>query len=231
MRSDKKQAIELRKQGKSYKDINKQLNIPISTLSNWLSDKQWSKNVKNSLINKAKDKSRARMRELNKVRGHKLKKAYNQAKKEARKEFEYFKFHPLFISGLIIYWGEGDRVSKGLVRVSNTDPLMIRLFVKFLTDICGAKKNKIKASLIIYPDIKNNQCKNFWVKNTQFSKSNFNKNILIKGRHKTKKVGHGICNAGIPSTYLKEKIKIWLKLLPNELVSDKYYNIDEAGMV
>ena len=41
--------------------------------------------------------------------------------------------------GLGIYWGEGDKTSKGKVSVSNTDPRLIQNFIEFLVRICGIK--------------------------------------------------------------------------------------------
>ena len=69
MRNDKKEAIQLRTEGKSYNEIKKMLGVPKSTLSDWLHNIQWSKVVKNNLSKIAKEKSRVRLRYLNKIRG------------------------------------------------------------------------------------------------------------------------------------------------------------------
>lgn len=226
MRKDKKEAFLLRKSGKSYNEIKTFLNIPKSTLSDWLRDIKWSDKIKKDITKKNKEKNTIRLKELNKIRGEHLKKIYEEAKIEALKEFEYFKFHPLFISGISLYWGEGDKVSKSMVRINNTDPLMIKLFINFLLKICGVEKEKIKIYLLLYPDLNENECKKFWIENIKLSKENFNKSIFIKGRHKTRRLKYGVCNIYIASSYLKEKIIMWLKVLPNELEKAKYYNAE-----
>jgi hypothetical protein len=223
MRKDKSVAIRLRKEGKSYREIQRLLGVPLSTLSDWFRDQGWSDKVRESLVRKNKGESRVRMQKLNRIRGHKLNRLYDRARREAKAEFKNFKYHPLFIAGLVIYWGEGDKVSRGLVRVSNIDPLLVKLFVKFLTDICEVEKDTIRASILIYPDLDSKKCKGFWVKNSGILEKNFNKSILIQGRHKKRRVHHGVCNVGITSTYLKEKIKVWLEMLPREMVSSRYY--------
>lgn len=223
MRKDKSEAIELRKSGKSYTDIERLLVIPRSTLSEWLSSHRWSEKIKKELIKREKAGHIIRLRRLNDIRGKNLARLYEQARKEAIEEFEQFKFHPLFIAGISVYWGEGDKLSPGLVRIANTDPLMIRLFIQFLELICAVSRNRIKAWLLLYPDLDEKICKSFWIKKGGLSADNFNKSIVIRGRHKTKRVRYGVCSVGVCSTYLKKKIIIWLSLLPKELSKGEYY--------
>ncbi len=222
MRKDKKSALQLRSLGKSYNEIKKLLGVPKSTLSDWLSKNQSSIKIKHRLSENSQKKNTIRIRSLNKIRKKNLDKLYQEAREEAKKEFEYFKFHPLFISGTTIYWGEGDRSSRHLIRVGNIDPFMIRLFVKFLREVCGVSKIKIRAHILIYPDLDAEKCKNFWIERSGLSAENFNKTVAIEGRHKTRRIPHGVCYVGISSTYLKEKMNIWLSLLPKALLKNKY---------
>lgn len=43
MRQDKETAKNLRKLGKSYREIEEELGIPRSTLSDWFGSEEWSK--------------------------------------------------------------------------------------------------------------------------------------------------------------------------------------------
>ena len=224
MRKDKKEVLQLRRSGKSYNEIRDLLGMPKSTLSNWLCKIQWSSKIKNILAEKALRENTIRLRSLNKIRGEHLIKLYREARKEAKEEFEYFKFHPIFITGIAIYWGEGNKTSRHMIRVGNVDPLMIKLFVKFLREICGIPKKEIRAYLLLYPDLDLDECKNFWIKQSGLSNKNFNKCVVIQGRHKTRRIRYGVCNIGVSSTYLKEKILSWLTLLPKELIKGEYYS-------
>ncbi len=118
MRIDKENAFVLRKQGKSYKEIKAELGVPKSTLSDWFNGQGWSKDLSSKLFEKAKQAHTVRLQELNKIRGENLKKVYEEAIKEALEEFELLKYHPLFIAGLMIYWGEGNKVSKSRCWIS-----------------------------------------------------------------------------------------------------------------
>lgn len=223
MRGDKKEALQLRTRGKSYKEIKEILGVPKSTLSDWLRDTEWSTIIKNNLSELAKVASTIRLQRLNDVRGSHLASLYRAAEREAREEFECFKFHPTFISGISIYWGEGDKATKHLIRVGNTDPLMIRLFVKFLLDVCGISKEKIRAHVLIYPDLDPSTCTQYWIKHSGLSVNSFNKCVVVIGKHKTRRLPYGVCYVTVSSAYFKKKMFIWLKLLPKELIKGKYY--------
>lgn len=112
MRKDKEIAIKLRKHGKSYRQIRDEMRIPLSTLSGWFRDADWSKGIARELVQKNLRESAVRIRELNAVRGSNLARVYEEARTEAREEFERLKYHPLFIAGLMLYWGEGGKVTR-----------------------------------------------------------------------------------------------------------------------
>ncbi len=66
--------------------------------------------------------------------------------------------------GLGLYWGEGNKKNKYSIRVSNTDPRLIKKFMDFLVRICGVKRDEIDFSLLIFNDISVDSVKNFWMK-------------------------------------------------------------------
>lgn len=226
MRSDKEEANQLRSSGKSYSEIKAQLGVPKSTLSNWLARQEWSRNIVYILNKKYSEANIVRLRQLNKIRGKHLENVYKEAKNEAKEEFEKLKYHPLFIAALMLYWGEGDKTTKYNVTLANTDPEMIRLFVCFLSDICQIKREKIKLHLLLYPDLDEVDSKNYWRKYSGLKEQNFIKSTIINGRHKTRRLQYGICNATVSSTYLKTKLLVWLKLMPEALLDKRYYNAD-----
>lgn len=223
MRSDRSLVVGLRKIGKSYNEIRRLVNIPKSTLSDWLRGYYWSKTLSKNLDKKHRQANIVRIRYLNRVRGKHLKRLYRVGRKEALEEFESLKYHPLFIAGVIAYWGEGDKVSRFGARIANTDPAMIRLFVNFLRHVCQIEFRRIRASILLYPDLDSILCKKYWVTNSGLRNSSFGKSTVIHGRHKTRRVRYGICNVGISSAYFKQKLLIWVDLLSKALISKKYY--------
>ena len=218
MRNDKHLAIKLRKQGKSYNKISKELDISKSTLSDWFSNIQWSQKIKKELIRKANYIAKKRLRLICKARREYWEKWREEFRKEAHKEFSSLITNPLFITGINLYWAEGDgKLKNGRVELVNTDPRMMALFVKFLRRVTKIPKNKIFAWMTLYPDLSENKCKLFWSKSIGISPTRFQKTQFIRGRHPTKKVEYGMCAVQVNSRGLKEKIFTWIELLSRKL--------------
>lgn len=214
MRSDREKVFALRRRGWSYNLIHKKLGVPRSTLSNWLSEIPWSKTIRRDLTRKAFLKVYPQLQAMNRARVLKWEKWREEARQEAEKDFIAFSQGRLFITGIVIYWGEGDKNPRNPVRVSNTDPHMLNVFVKFLRTSCGLPENKVKAHLILYPDLDEVACKKYWSSLIGIGQTFFYKTQVIQGRHKTRRLGHGICVVEVSSRQLKEKILVWIKNMP-----------------
>ncbi|MEK7174321.1 MAG: helix-turn-helix domain-containing protein [Patescibacteria group bacterium] len=217
MRTERPRALLLRQKGRSYSEISKSLSVPKSTVADWLGKIPWSINVKEHLTQEARELQRVRIRTMNAVRGERLARLYAEAAEEARREFSALKRSPLFITGISLYWGEGDKASKHLVRLGNTDPIMMGIFVDFLKMTCNIPQSKIRAYILLYPDLDPKKCLSLWVRSSGLSRKNFNKSIIIQGRHKSRRVPYGVCSVTVNSSYLKVKINTWLQLLPKSL--------------
>ncbi|MCR4333793.1 MAG: hypothetical protein NUV60_02155 [Patescibacteria group bacterium] len=223
MRKDKEIVFKMRKSGKSYNEIYAALKIPKATLSDWFSKIDWSNDIAKKLAIAVQKQHTIRLVELDKIRGTHLKRAYNEARDEANEELKELKYNPLFIAGLMLYWGEGDKLTKYSTAITNTDPNLIRLYVSFLKNACRVPEKKIKAHVLIYPDLNEEDCRKYWAHESGINLSNFTKSTTILGRHKTRRIKYGVCIIGISSTYFKVKVLEWLKLLPRELMNAKYY--------
>lgn len=216
MRNDQHLALKLRKNGASYGEINKALGIPKSTLNAWFKDLDWSNKVKKALTEKAIQASRRRIRKVIAANKKRWEEWRSSLKEEAKKEFKLFRVNPLFIAGIMLYWGEGDQSLKYPVRLTNVDYRMIALFKRFLLEICKVKKEDIYLALFIYPDINEEKCKKFW--KNKINVERFDKVQVIYGKHPTKRLENGICSIRVKKSIgLKEKIIVWINLLSNEL--------------
>lgn len=217
---EKNKAIKLRKSGHSYKEIADILQLSKSTLSLWFKDCDWSLSLREALTKKAREDSKLRLTLLNKKRLLKLSLRYQQVEKEAVAEFNNLKNNKLFITVISLYWGEGDRVFKnGIVRISNVDPVMLKVFIIFLREICYVDISKIRAGVLIYPDLDYNKCLKFWSHQISIFEDRFFQPTLIKGKTDKKKTGHGVCIVSVHDKYLKKKVLTWLELFKKETPS------------
>ena len=97
----------------------------------------------------------------------------------------------IFMSAL--YWGEG---SKGDFGLSNTDPNLIRIFVKGLTKILGISKNRLKISIRIYEDMNKEKCLAFWSEIVGIPVEKFINVNVLQGKKKGK-LEYGMCRVRV----------------------------------
>lgn len=220
MNPHKEKAIELRRSGKSYKAIHREIGVSTSTLSGWFKNEEWSIEIRDRLGIEQSLSFPKRLQAMMKANKERWAKIHQNYRNQAKEEFTTLKDNPLFIAGLMLYWGEGNKGPKGSqVKLANTDPIMIRLFYAFLKDVIAVPTEKICIWLLLYPDLLDNVQKNFWSKATGVPLSQFKNSIYIQGRHPTKRLSYGVCNIYVSSREFKEKIMTWLDLAQKMLSS------------
>jgi hypothetical protein len=212
MRHDQPKAFELRRQGKTYREIEAFLDVSRSTLCDWFKNENWSKHIKKLNINKNIKLSTLRLEKLHEGRKLMLEKKYKQVEEDALKEFEIYKNDPLFMAGLMVYAGEGDKSSRNLTRMSNSEFYLHLVFIRFSERFLNIGRNKIKFWLLLYPDHNIEECTDIWSKKLNVNKSNFNKPQVILGKSTLRKLQYGVGNSIISSTSLKKKMMKWIEL-------------------
>ena len=112
----------------------------------------------------------------------------------------------LFGIGLGLYWGEGNKANKNAVRLGNSDPALIKVFVRFLDRFYGVQKEELKFHLHLFSDIDERIAKRFWIKYLGISQSQFYKSITTKsgslGTYRTKST-YGVLTVYYGNTKLR----------------------------
>lgn len=218
MNKNKEKAIELRRSGKSYKVIHGEIGVPLSTLSDWFKNEEWSIEIRNRLGAKASFSYPEKLALMVAATKKKFALLHEEYRQEAIKEFEVKKNDPLFIAGVMLYWGEGDKnVNNSLVRLTNSDLGMIRSFYLFLVNSMGVPKEKVAINLLLYPDLIDSVQKKLWSDITGIPLSQFRKSVVIKGRHPTRRLAHGVGMIRIGGRKHKEKLIKWIDLYMREI--------------
>jgi len=211
------QAIELRKQGKSYSQIKQVLGLSKSTLSGWLKDMPLSRKEIDALLWHNEKR-------IEKCRNTKL-----QHKEEKNKqEYEYasknilpLSDRELLIAGLFLYWGEGGKTNEAQTVISNIDPKLVQFAVYWLMKCFHIRKDKFKAKLHIYSDMDEEKSISYWMNILGFERTQFNKTYIKKTRIRNlsyKGFGYGTCNVYIGSVDVKRKIMMGIKA-----IADNYF--------
>lgn len=212
MRYDQPKAFELRRLGKTYREIEQLLGVSRSTLCEWFKDQEWSKHIKKSNTETQIKISTEHLKKLNEGRSLMLESKYKKVEEDAIKEFEIYKNDPLFMAGLMLYAGEGDKMSRNLTRLSNSEFYLHLIFIRFSEKFLGVGREKIKFWLLLYPDHNIEENIEIWSEKLGISKLNFYKSQVILGRSKSRKLQYGVGNSIISSTSLKKKMLRWLEL-------------------
>ncbi len=174
---DKNKAIQLRKKGMSYSQIKAKLSVSKSTLSGWLYNMPLSEK---------------RIRELGAFSPTRIERCRNtkRRKKIARQDSVFEKVskdigklskRELFLAGLFLYWGEGGKTKYYTTILTNTNPCMVKFFLKWLENF-GVDKKKLKVSLHLYSDMDISKQMKYWSKLLDISISQFRKPYIKKSK-------------------------------------------------
>lgn len=207
---ERRNAILLRKKGKSFSEIRKIVKVSKSSLSIWL--KQYKLTKKQIVrIDKIKYRAIEKFRlTMQKKREDRLKRFYC----EQRKILLPFSKKELLIAGLLLYWGEGNKASAHSISINNTDPGVLKFALFWLIKSLSIPKNKIKVYLHLYKDMNIQEETNFWSKVLDINKEFFSKPYIKETLRKNidqKGFGHGTCTIVVHNTRIKEKIQMAIK--------------------
>ena len=208
----------MRKDGMSYSQIKEKLGISKSTLSGWLYNMPLSEK---------------RIRELQADNPIRIERYRNtmRAKREVRLQEVYKKVskdigsiskRDLFLAGLFLYWGEGTKAQKGSVNLTNTNPSMLKFFLKWL-ELFDVKRKNLKVKLHLYSDMDIKKYVAFWSKELKIPISQFRKSYIKKTQLKSitykNGFGKGTCCVMFENRDLWEYIIMSLKYISE--ISDK----------
>lgn len=209
---EKRKAIKLREQGKSYNQIKKIIKVSKSTLSYWLKDYPLSE----QRIRELRDWNEQRIENFRQTMQRKKEERWNQALQKAKKELLPLQKKDLLIAGIFLYWGEGTKRMKEGLSIANTNPNIIKFTIFWMTKILGVPKSKIKAKLHLYNDMNTKKEHLFWSKELgisleQFRKPYIKKTTTISVDYSGFK--HGTCAVFGGDVRLKEMVMMSIKAI------------------
>lgn len=179
----REQAIGLRRQGWSYNIICARLEVSKSTLSHWLRDVPYSPNqTVKARISGAVAKS-------NVVRNQKRLKNIAESREWAVKKLATISDRDLLLLGIGLYIGEGSKLYED-VQFINSDPNIVRLIMRWFTEVLDVPPHHFVASLHIYPDISENIALQYWSSIMRTPLSQFRKTYVDKREGKSIRKKH-----------------------------------------
>lgn len=169
---EKENARVLRKSGMSVKQIAKTINVSASSVSVWVRDIELSEeqiknlNDQNPIYN-------------NQFLGAKIRKENAQEQRKLYQELGQIKAkenNPLHMAGCMLYWAEGAK-NRTSCSFSNSDPFMLKMFLKFLFETYQIKKEELTIRVNCYTTngLTVEEIENYWATTLDLSKEAFGK--------------------------------------------------------
>lgn len=213
---ERKRALELRRRGLSYREILQKIPVAKSTLSLWLRSVGLSKRQKHRLTQKQLDAAHRG----GEARFQKRIKATQRIYEKTFKDIGSISKRELWLMGVMLYWAEGTKqkehnVSQPLA-FTNSDPAMVRLFIRWLSQVWNIKRGQFKVELYVHLNAKNNlkKIEQFWTKNVDAKPDTvyFKKGKISTNRKRINTDYYGLVRIVVKrSTDLNRKIDGWIK--------------------
>ncbi len=173
----KEKAISLRKSGKSYNDIRKLLGIRSKgTLSHWFKNLALSKKSVKLLEKNNKLAYERGLFTANRNRNIRIENENLKAHADGFSQISNISKYELLLIGAALYWGEGTKSEKSRspsLVFSNSDPLMVSVFMRFVREILMIPEEKIRAGIHIYASISKDKARKFWSLTTKLPEDRF----------------------------------------------------------
>ncbi len=225
MNKNKQIAIRLRLQGKSYLEIQREIGqISKSTLSLWLRGIVLSDRKKEALSRRTNQKSLASLLAHNKSQTLLAAKRIAHIQNSAKSEIGHLSISDMLIVGTALYWAEGYKrqiVRRGKkvfyypVSLTNADPWLLKIFLRFLREVCGVSTKKIKVEVRIFKHLNEENILRYWSNILEIPRGNFLKSYIAvskssSGKKPFNRLPYGVAQIRISNTDLFYKIMGWI---------------------
>lgn len=215
----KEKAIRLRRLGLSYSEIRKTVRVAKSTLSLWLRSVGLARRQRQRLTEK-------RLKAA--LRGAIARKTQRilltrQIKNEALSEVKYISGRELWLIGVTLYWAEGSKIKdynpSQSVIFTNSDPNMVRVFLKWLHESLKIPSERIEFEIYIHESYYDRAegVRKYWQEVTRFPARSFAKIYFKRERKSSRRKNRGKEYNGLlrirlrRSTDLNRKITGWIE--------------------
>lgn len=207
---EKQKAILMRRKGYSITHIAQTLSVSKASISVWvrkvqLSDSQLKKLKLASFTCKVIEKRRAKRIENESIKRELL-------VRDAEKDFSSISLSELKIIGVMLYWAEGGKTQRGLVRISNSNPEIIKIMMLFFRKICHVPEKKFKAQIHTHSQLNALPSEVYWEKITEIPRNQFFKTYCKPSKVSTGKrnsLPYGTFDIYVCDTNLFLKILGW----------------------
>lgn len=182
---EKIKARQLRRQGKSIKDISKLLSVSSSSASLWCRDIELTADQTNILKDKQTNPNYWKRQEYYTKKRKEFDSKVNKLKLEGISSIGKLSEREIFLIGIALYWGEGFKKDH-LVGLASSDVNIAKFFIHWLNTCFGIKNDNLILRLTVnefYRD-KVAELQEIWSKNLNIPSNQFSKPFFQKSTWK-----------------------------------------------
>lgn len=209
-------AVKLRNRGLSYNEILRHVRVGNGTISRWCSGIALTEKQAKRLLRKKRNTILIKtLRKRSLI-------SKNMAKAWAREQIHKLKIdNLLFVMGIVFYWAEGTKLNESRgghkgVEVTNTDPRVIKIMMRFFRETLGVPRSKFRAIVRIGSQDESviRRSEKYWSRVTGIRQKRFVKaeSLVLKENSKSLiKHPHGMCRVIIRDVDVARKIDFLIK--------------------
>lgn len=209
---ERERARALRLQGKSMNQIIEETGFSKASVSFWTRDIVLTKEQRNKIS--------MRGRSVESIEKRRLSRLFNINNKRrviidtAKKDFSNLSLRDLKIIGAMIYWGEGGKTGHWAVRLANSDPLIIKVMMRFFREVCKVPESKFRANIHTFELANVKETERYWSKVSGIPLKQFYKTYLKPSKaslQKRKTLPYGTIDIYVSDTKVFLAIKGWIE--------------------
>ncbi len=205
----------LRRLGLTYTEIQAVIPVPTSTLSNWSRDVPLNSEQVDAIVERTgphnyagipRDTQRRRRLEVETIRS------------EARSFAESHLDDPVFVGGVVLYWGEGAK-TRNYLDLTNSDPAALRAFVRWVR-IYFDSEAEFVLSLHLHQGNDEPAARDYWAKATGLHGVRFTKTFIKPAGtgHRKNHLEYGVCRVRtLRAGDHWNRIMVWIDVVASHL--------------
>jgi hypothetical protein len=193
----------------SVKEIARLVGVAPSSVSLWVRDipltsdqleslRQRNPAYNNQLRGASRNAERGRARRL-------------AAQREGRERMRLGE--PLYVAGVMLYWAEGDKSSRNAARITNSDPEVLRLFMRFLRECFEVDDERMSVTCNLFADhlARQRAIEQFWLDTLDMPRERLCKSFVnvyskYSQKKRTNKLPYGTTRVVVHSTQVVQNI-------------------------
>lgn len=218
---EKEKARRLRKGGKSINQIVRETGYSKASISFWVRDIVLTKKQRQGLSERG--------RSIESIERRRFSRLANEQKKteaimnSAKQDITDISIQDLKLIGMILYWGEGGKTKRGMVRLANSDPSVIKIMMRFFREVCKVPELKFRGHIHTFDNADLEQTEKYWSGITDIPRNQFYKTYAkqsIASLQKRKTLPYGTFDICICDTKLFLTIMGWIEKVKELTISD-----------